>query len=142
VVQVLRLTPSLAPGGGMTTAWNPLSDILDPWLDEPGLMACRLDLGFLRPGQDQPAPFVAGRAPDRVGVAYFDVATDASGHLLIEAGDRLQCVAGPITGTFEIRVIPGAAQSFTGAHHVEVQVIETSHQIGAGSLTPFPGGAP
>ena len=140
--QVLRLAPSLAPGGGMTTAWNQLSEIVDPVLDEPGLLSCRLDLGFLRPGIDQPAPFVAGRVPDRVGVCYFDLATDAEGSPYIMAGDRLHCVDGPIRGTFEIRMIPDPAVGFATSHHVEVQVIEVAHQVGQNTPTPFPGGAP
>jgi hypothetical protein len=126
----------------MTTAWNALSEIVDPVLDEPGLLACRLDLNFLRPGIDQPAPFVAGRAPDRVGVCYFDLATDQAGNPYIEAGDRLLCVHGPIRGSFEIRMIPDVAQGFSGGHHVEVQVVEVAHQVGQGTPTPFPGGAP
>ena len=140
--QVLRLSPSLAPGGGMTTAWNALSAIVDPILDQPGLLACRIELGFLRPGQDQPAPFVAGRVPDRIGVCYFDLATDMNGNPFVFAGDRLSCVSGPVRGTFEIRNVPDVAQSFTGGHHIEVQVIEVGHQVGPGTPTPFPGGAP
>jgi hypothetical protein len=140
VAQVLRLAPSLAPGGGMTTAWNPLSAIVDPVLDEPGLLACRIALGFLRPGQDAPAPFVAGRAQDRVGVCYFDLSTDENGNPFVLAGDRLLCVDGPIRGTFEIRAVPDVALGFQHGHHVEVQVIEVAHQFTP--PTPFPGGAP
>ena len=142
VAQVLRLTPSLAPGGGMTTAWNALTGIVDPVLDKPGLLACRIALGFLRKGIDQPAPFVAGRVPDRIGVCYYDLATDISGNPYILAGDRLFCVSGPIRGTFEIRTVPDTAQDLLGSHHVEVQVLEVSHQVGPNTPTPFPGGAP
>jgi len=140
--QVLRLQPALLAGGGMSMTWEVLSSVVDPVLDQPGLLQCRLDLTFLRPGKDQPSPVVAGRAPDRVGVCFFDLATDASGVPLVLAGDLLECVAGPIFGTFEIRLIPDVAQDFTGAHHVEVQVIERSQALKTGSPTPFPGGAP
>lgn len=139
--QVLRLDPSLGSGGGMTFAWNPVTAVVDPVLDQAGLLQCRLDLTFLRPGKDQPAPIVAGRAPDRTGVCYFDLASDVNGAPLVLAGDRLQCVAGPIFGTFEIRLIPDVAQSLIGAHHIEVQVVEVSQQLKQGSPTPFPGAA-
>jgi hypothetical protein len=142
VCQVLRLQPALQPGGGMSMTWEPLSSVVDPVLNVPGQLQCRLDLTFIRPGKDQPVPVVAGRAPDRVGVCYFDLAADASGVPLVLAGDRLECVSGPIFGTFDIRLIPDVAQDLIGAHHVEVQVIEVSQMLRAGGPTPFPGGAP
>jgi hypothetical protein len=58
------------------------------------------------------------------------------------AGDRLRCVAGPVFGTFEIRVVPDPAQDYVGTHHIEVQVIEVAQALQPGSPTPFPGGAP
>ena len=33
-------------------------------------------------------PLVAGRAPDRVGVLFYDMPVDASGMPLLKAGDR------------------------------------------------------
>jgi hypothetical protein len=137
--QVLRLDPVLGDTGAMTLSWTAVSTVVDPILGQPGLLKCRLDLTFVRPGKDQPAPIVAGRAPDRVGVCYFDLATDAANVPLVLAGDRLQCAAGPIFGTFEIRAIPDVAQDMLGAHHVEVQVIEVSQMLKPGSPTPFPG---
>jgi hypothetical protein len=137
--QVLRLNPSLDSGGGMSFAWDPVTDVVDPFLGTPGLLQCRLDLTFLRPGKDQPAPVVAGRAPDRTGVCYFDPSPDANGASLVKAGDRLLCVEGPVYGTFEIRLIPDVAQSLIGAHHIEVQVVEVSQMLKPGSPTPFPG---
>jgi hypothetical protein len=140
--QVLRMDPTFGAAGGMTFSWDPVETIVDPVLSVPGLLQCRLDLTFLRPGKDQPAPIVAGRAPDRVGVCYFDLTSDPSGAPLVKAADRLQCVAGPIFGTFEIRLIPDVAQDLTGAHHVEVQVVEVAQQLKQGSPTPYPGSAP
>jgi hypothetical protein len=139
VCQVLRLDPSLNSGGAMTLAWNPVTTVVDPYLGTPGLLQCRLDLTFLRPGKDQPAPVVAGRAPDRTGVCYFDLAADENGVPLVKAGDRLKCVQGPIFGTFEVRLIPDVAQGLAGGHHVEVQVVEVSQMLKPGSPTPFPG---
>jgi hypothetical protein len=137
--QVLRLDRALGAGGGMTFAWDAVDTIVDPVLNQPGLLQCRLDMTFLRPGKDQPAPMVAGRAPDRVGVCYFDLATDADGVPLVLAGDRLRCVAGPIYGTFEVKLIPDVAIDLIGAHHVETQVSEVSQMLKPGSPTPFPG---
>lgn len=142
IAQVTRLQASLVTGGTASVSWQPVTDILDMWLDQPGLIKCRLDLQFVRPGKDQPMPLVAGRAPDRVGVLFFDPATDENGLPLIKAGDRLVMVSGPVTGTFEMRVVPDPAQDLLGTHHMEVQVIETSQALQPGSLTPFPGSRP
>lgn len=142
VAQVLRLTPELTVGGGMSVAWAPVTDILDPYVNTPGQLACRLDLQFTRPGKDAPMPLVAGRAPDRVGVLFYDMPVDASGLPLIKAGDRLEMVSGPIQGTFELRQNPEPAQNFTGYAHCENQVVEVSQALQPGSYTPFPGGAP
>ncbi len=142
VVSVTRLTPSFNDQGGMNLTWAPITGKPDPVLDQPALMACRLDIGFTRPGKDQLAPIVAGRPPDRVGVCYYDVVSDAiTGIPLVLAGDRLVCVSGPIFGTWEVRNIPDVAQDYTGGHHQEVQVIEVSQSLGPGSPTPFPGSA-
>ena len=142
VASVLRLQPVLQAGGGMIVTWQQVTDILDPYLDTPGLIACRLDLQFTRPGKDAPMPLVAGRAPDRVGVLFFDMPADVNGLPLIKAGDRFQMVSGPIVGTFELRQSPEVAQSYTGAAHCENQVTEVSQALQPGSYTPFPGGAP
>ena len=142
VCQVLRNVPQMDDGGGMTLGWVPVTEVVDPELGQPGLLQCRLDLQFVRPGKDAPAPLAAGRAPDRVGVCFFDLAAGPSGAPLVLAGDRLECVAGPVYGTFEIRVVPDVAQDLTGAHHVEVQVIEVSQMLQPGSPTPFPGSPP
>lgn len=139
VCQVLRLNPTLNAGGSMVFAWAPVTAVVDHYLNEPGLLQCRLDLAFLRPGKDQPAPIVAGRAPDRTGVCFFDPAPDTDGSSLVKAGDRLKCVQGPVSGTFEIRLIPDVAQGLTGAHHIEVQVIEVSQMLKPPTPTPFPG---
>lgn len=140
--QVLRNVPSMDAGGGMTLGWTAITDVVDPILDQPGLLQCRLDLQLVRPGKDQPAPIVAGRAPDRVGVAFYDLATGPGGVPLVKAGDRLEAVTGPVFGTFEIRVIPDVAQSLIGGHHVEVQIVEVSQMLQPGSPTPFPGSPP
>lgn len=113
-----------------TVAWQKITDIVDTRLGVPGEFLCRLDVGFLRPGRDMPMPIVGGRAPDRVALLFYDV-TDG-----IKAGDRVRTLAGPVTGTFEIRVIPEPIQDFGIAHHMEVQVVE----VAAALTGQFPGG--
>lgn len=141
-VQVTRLTPAFNDQGGMSMSWAPITGIPDVVINQPALMACRLDIGFLRPGKDQLAPLVAGRPPDRVGVCYYDIVSDANGIPVVQAGDQLVCVAGPIFGVWQIRNIPDVAQNYIGGHHIEVQVIEVSQSLGQSSPNVFPGGAP
>jgi len=139
---VLRLTPTLGEDGGMAIAWNVVDTMVDPYLDTPGQLLCKLDLLFVRPGKDQPPSIAAGRAPDRVGVLFYDILTDDSGVPAVRAGDRIQCIAGPIFGTFEIRAIPDVAQDYVGANHCEVQVVEVSQALAPPTPTPFPGEGP
>lgn len=142
VVQVTRLTPVLNAEYGMSVSWAAVSDIVDLQLNQPGLLSCRLAIGYLRPGKDQLPPIVAGRPQDRVGVIYYDPVTDSSGVPLVKAGDRFLCVSGPISGTWEMRNIPDQLQGYSLAAHCEAQVIEVAVQSGPGSPTPFPGGPP
>jgi hypothetical protein len=89
---------------------------------------CRLDLNFMRPGKDiAPAP-VAGKAPDRIGIMFCSSDTP------IRAGDRIVAIPGydgttPVSGTFEVRVVPDQVVGFSFAHHIEVQVIETNQEL-------------
>jgi len=140
IAQVMRLTPVMETVGAMSVSWAPVTDILDPFLEIPGQLACRLDLQFTRPGKDQPMPLAAGRAPDRIGILFCDLVTDpVSGLPLVLSGDRFTMISGPVFGTFEVRVIPEAALDLLGAHHYEFQVLETSQALQPGSPTPFPG---
>lgn len=96
------------------------------WSDQEGTLAnfpCRLDLLFLRPGKDVPAPFEAGVARDRMGVMF------CSSDVPLLAGDRIVTLSGPIKGSFEIRSVPDQAQDYGAAHHIEVQVIETNQTL-------------
>lgn len=141
IAQVYRLS-AVMDRGSADLSWQPVTDTLDPWLGLPGQLMCRVDLQFVRRGIDQPMPVIAGRSPDRIGVMFCDPAYDASGKPLLKAGDRFAMVAGPVTGNFEVRVVPDVAIDFVGAHHLEFQVIEVAEALGAGSFTPFPGGGP
>jgi hypothetical protein len=122
-VEVLRLSLSQDRPGLPTQSWQKIPAIVDPILGVPGEMKCRIDLAYQRPGKDQPMPLVSGRAPDRVGLMFFD-ATDE-----IRSGDRFHCVDGPISGTFEIRVMPDPAADYSAAHHMEVQIIEVAQTM-------------
>lgn len=121
VVHIERLKRTMV-NGGATTAWLPV--------DDPQLSAikCRLDLTFVRPGKDQPLPFEAGKAPDRMGLMFCDIVP-------IRAGDRIVADSGPVFGTFEIRATPDVTITArpTG-HHLEIQIIETNQKLGSPTL--------
>jgi len=128
-VDVLRLQLDMTNGIPQQT-WQKLNTIVDPYLGVPGEMLCRIDLQYQRPGKDQPMPVVAGRAPDRVGVMFFDPTDE------IVSGDRFRCISGPIQGTFEIRAMPDPAAGFSLAHHMEVQIIEVAQNFQPNLLDP------
>jgi len=128
LVEVLELSGGLVHGTP-TLTWSVINDSPDPVLGIPGQMMCRIALGVVRPGKDAPMAIVAGRAPDRVGVMYFDP-TDA-----VRSGQRIRIIDGPFLGTFEIRAMPDVAVMGTTAHHMEVQLIEVAQQRGGA----FPG---
>jgi hypothetical protein len=138
---VLRQRQTLGSDGGLAITWATVGIQVDPYVATPGQLLCRIDFIFTRPGKDQPAAVVAGRAPDRVAVCFFDPMLDTNGLPTVRPGDRLQCIAGPVQGTFEIRVIPEAAQDYVGVHHIEVQVVEVSQALASPSQTTFPGSA-
>jgi hypothetical protein len=140
VVQVLRQVTTRA-NGSMSIAWVPISQLVGgelygltprrPYGDilDGGQLAVRLDLHFVRPGTVAQPPLAAGFMPDRTGVMFADVS--AAG--ILKAGDRVQCVSGPIDGIFEIRVIPDTPADYSKAHHLEVEVIEVSQHNADGS---------
>lgn len=125
--EVQRLQMTFTKGSAIND-WEKLDEVVDAELGVEGEMMCRLDLNFVRPGKDQPSALVAGRAIDRVGVLFCDY----SPYLL--AGDRLKMIAGPISGTFELKATPDGAVDFSEVHHMEVQVVEV-----APSAVRFPG---
>lgn len=120
--EVLRLAGTLVDGSPVLT-WTKVDTLVDPTLGVPGELMCRLDMAFVRPGKDQPMPVVAGRAPDRIGLMFFDSGCD------IRAGDRIHTLAGPVAGTFEVRVVPDPAVDLAAAHHMEVQVVEVAQAL-------------
>jgi hypothetical protein len=128
---VYRLSGGIV-NGTPTLTWSKITGIPDTVLGVAGEMMCRLDLGFLRQGKDQPMPATAGRAADRVGVLFYDSNAE------VKAGDRLVMLSGPVVGTFELRAIPDPAIAYAEAHHLEVQVVEVSQDL----VGIFPGAVP
>jgi|SRR3954463_16467274 len=117
--------------GARVQSWSKSSASFDPTC-APGEMKCRLDLTFLRPGKDQPAPIVAGRTPDRTGIMYCSNTPELKG------GQIIKVIKGPYLGSsFLLKMRPDEAQDFQGSHHIEVQVFEVA-QAGFN----YPSGAP
>lgn len=129
-VEILESVTDIVDGARVQS-WAKSTDTFDFQLPA-GEMKCRLDLVFLRPGKDAPAPIVAGRTPDRTGILYCSYTPNLKG------GQIVKCSSGPYTGaSFLIKMPPDAAQDFSSAHHIEVQVFEVN-QAGFN----YPSGAP
>jgi hypothetical protein len=129
-VEILEAITDIVDGARVQS-WNKSTANFDPTCGA-GEMKCRLDLIFLRPGKDQPAPVVAGRTPDRTGVMYCSY-TPA-----LQGGQVIKVINGPFTGSmFLLKMRPDEAQAFNSTHHIEVQVFEIS-QAGFN----YPSGAP
>jgi len=129
-VEILEAITDIVDGARVQ-AWNKSTANFDATC-APGEMKCRLDLIFLRPGKDQPAPIVAGRSPDRTGVMYCSY-TPA-----LQSGQIIKVLSGPYTGaSFLLKMRPDEAQAFSKTHHIEVQVFEVN-QAGYS----YPSGAP
>lgn len=109
--------------GGRVQGWVRAEHMFDPYLNRVGLLLCRLDLNFLRPGKDEPAMTNAGRAPDRVGVLFCDPTP------YLKSGHRIKCVDGPIKGIFEIKNVPDEAQDYVGVHHLECSIVELAQSM-------------
>jgi hypothetical protein len=129
-VEILESTTTVVDGARVQ-AWLKSSAVFDP-MCAPGEMKCRLDLIFLRPGKDAPAPIVAGRTPDRTGVMYCNFTPSLKG------GQIVRVISGPFAGaSFMLKMRPDEAQAFSGTHHIEVQVNEVAQ-----AAFNFPSGAP
>jgi hypothetical protein len=101
------------------------------WVEVAGLtrLNCRIEVNFYRPGKDMPMPIQAGRAPDRVAVYWVAPGTR------LQPGDHLECVSGPIIGTWQVRTAPDRAQNMRHLHHLEGQCIEVAPSIASGALS-------
>lgn len=130
IVEILESTTDIIDGARVQT-WQKSTASFDSSLSA-GEMRCRLDLTFLRPGKDAPAPIVAGRTPDRVGVMFCSLTPQLKG------GQIIRVISGPYTGSsFLLKMRPDEAQDYQGSHHIEVQVSEVA-QAGFN----YPSGAP
>lgn len=95
------------------------------WVPYGPRFSARLDLTFVRPGKDQPAPSEAGKAPDRQGVMFY-MPNDAP----LRASDRVRVLSGPhAPSTFEVRATPDPAQDYSTGHHMEVGIYEVAQQV-------------
>lgn len=108
--------------GVATTSWQ------DVTTEGLGYVKCRIDLNFIRPGKDAPAPINAGGAQDRYGLLF------CRADVPLRAGDRVVCIPNsggklPVEGSFEIRSIPDKAIDFSDAHHIEVLVFEIPQDL-------------
>lgn len=118
-VEILEATTDIVEGARVQS-WAKSSETFDPNC-APGEMKCRLDLIFLRPGKDAPAPIVAGRSPDRTGVLFCNNTPSLQG------GQIIKVISGPHLGAmFLLKMRPDEAQDFSGSHHIEVQVHEVN----------------
>lgn len=113
--------------GEATSTWAVAPEEGADWVE------CRLDLNFLRPGKDAPAPINAGVVADRVGIMFCDA--DAP----LKPERRIVTIPNsygeePVKGTFEIKAIPDVALDYSSAHHIEVQIIESVQQFGDGNF--------
>jgi hypothetical protein len=129
-VEILEATTTVVDGARVQS-WAKSSANFDSTCAS-GEMKCRLDLIFLRPGKDQPAPVVAGRSPDRTGILFCSNTPE------LQSGQIIKVVAGPYLGAaFLLKMRPDEAQDFNASHHIEVQVFEVA-QAGFN----YPSGAP
>jgi hypothetical protein len=129
-VEVIEAT-TLVVDGARVASWQKSTKSFDSTM-QPGIMKCRLDLIFMRPGKDAPAPITAGRSPDRVGVMMCSYTPSLQG------GQIIHVIDGPFTGSyFSLKVRPDEVQDYSSTHHIEVQVTETNQ-----AAINYPSGAP
>lgn len=118
LVEILRQR-SVHVDGRLSVGWHPLNSP-----PNAGHIWVRFDLSFVRPGKDALPPTMAGVQQDRIGLMFADVWTAN----LLKAGDRIRCLSGPITGTFDVRNIPDKVIGRSLAHHLEIEVVEVSQR--------------
>jgi hypothetical protein len=130
-VQIIRQQETFLPSGVPIYRWFPISFTrTDLSTGLPALWCrCRLDVTFRRALLD-PLPVIeAGRAADRLAVAWF-MPVDG---ICLKPGDRINCMVGPITGQFSIDQVPDQIGDYLSLHHIEMAVKEVSQMITVGS---------
>ena len=129
VVRVERMERTVV-NGRESMEWVTATDP-DPYINHKyQWLECRLDMNFLRPGKDAPAPVTAGKQPDRIGIMFCDPAP-------LRAGDRVVAIPNEygkivVPGAFDVHQVPDLALDFDSQHHIEVQVIETVNTVDEG----------
>jgi len=124
LVEVLRPQQGTAIKGAPNFVWSVPNIVFDQDWGVPGQLLCNIDLQWVRPGSMTPPAYEAGVALPRIGTLFFDVTYE--GQILLQAGDKIKTISGPVTGTFDIRVIPEPAKDIIGVvDHAEAQIVET-----------------
>lgn len=113
-VSILRTTESMVDGM-QTNVWKPVASGV----------RCRLDLSFVPISKMAPQVIESGRAPDRVGTAWFG--PEMAGK--IQPGDRIQVTGGPIPGTFSVDQIPDYIGAYSGLDHLEIYIVEVAQAL-------------
>lgn len=116
-VTLLRTVETMVDGM-QSNSWEPV---------QAGI-ACRLDMSFVPVSKAMPLVIEAGRAPDRVGTAWFG--SEMAG--VIRPGDRIRVTGGPIPGTFSVEQIPDYVGGYATLDHLEIYIVEV-----AAALAPF-----
>lgn len=123
LVKILRNERGAPINGSPTYVWNNPQIVFDEDLNVPGQMLCRIDLQWIRPGTMIPAAYEIGAPIPRRGTLLFDTTYDDK--ILIQAGDKIQTIAGPVEGTFSLRIKPEPAIDAIGViDHAEVEIVE------------------
>jgi hypothetical protein len=86
---------------------------------------CRLDLSFVPISKQAPLVIESGRAPDRVGTAWFGA--DMAG--MIRPGDRIAVTGGPIPGTFSVDQLPDYIGGYGTLDHLEIYIVEVAQAL-------------
>ncbi len=137
-VQVMRLSwgggQPLIEQGALNSHWAESTEIADRFLGIPGLLKCKIDIQFVRPGLNAPPPEESASIVPRSGTIFYDVPPTPQG---VKAGDHLRVIKGAYVGSlFEITAIPEAAQDMLGPIHMEAQIVEKGIDT---DLYPQPG---
>jgi hypothetical protein len=113
-VTIMRTTESMVDGM-QSNVWKPVTTGV----------RCRLDLSFVPISKQAPLVIESGRAPDRVGTAWFG--SDMAGK--IRPGDRIVVTGGPIPGTFSVDQLPDYIGGFSGLDHLEIYIVEVAQSL-------------
>lgn len=100
-------------------------EMADRFLSRTGIMKCRIDISFVKPGMQAPDPVETGAPIPRWGTLFYDVPPNPRA---LRGGDTITVIGGTATNLigsmFQVTAIPAAAQDVLGPTHMEVQIVE------------------